>query len=191
MFIRIFIFTLLGLLFAACGDSPMPMPKAYFRIDFPEKSYSAVETDCGFTFEIPIYSQIKPRKDRPNEICWYDIDFPKYKGTIHLSYKKVNDYGELAKFIEDTRNLAYKHTIKASEIDEFILNRTEDNVSGMIYEIGGNTASSLQFFITDSSSNFVRGSLYFNATPNADSLAPVQAFIKADVMHLIDSFRWK
>lgn len=181
---------LTAMIFVSCKENTIPLPRAYFRIDFPNKEYRPVETNCGFSFEIPQYSQLKPRNDRPGEICWFDIDFPKLKGTIHLSYKKVTDLGELAKYIEDTRNLAYKHTIKASEIEEYVINSPEEKVAGMIYEISGNTASSLQFFLTDSAKNFVRGSLYFHATPNADSLAPVQAFIRADVMHLIDTFRW-
>ena len=48
-----------------------------------------------------------------------------------------------------------------------------------MYDLKGNTASSLQFFVTDSTRNFLRGSLYFNAEPNKDSLAPVMDFHQA------------
>jgi gliding motility-associated lipoprotein GldD len=92
--------------------------------------------------------------------------------------------------VEDSRSLVYKHTIKADAIDESPVIRPEENVYGIIYDLRGNTASSLQFFLTDSIQNFIRGSLYFNTTPNSDSLAPVVGFIRKDIMHMIESFEW-
>ncbi|MEY4458857.1 MAG: hypothetical protein RIT38_62, partial [Bacteroidota bacterium] len=35
------------------------------------------------------------------------------------------------------------------------------------------------------------GALYFDTTPNADSLAPVIDFIYQDLKQLVSSFRWK
>jgi hypothetical protein len=37
----------------------------------------------------------------------------------------------------------------------------------------GNAASSTQFYVTDSTTHFLRGVLYFYSAPNADSLKPV------------------
>lgn len=96
------------------------------------------------------------------------------------------------KFLEDSRTLAYKHTIKAEAIDETLIRRDKQHVHGIVYEIrGANTASSLQFFLTDSNNHFIRGALYFSVAPKNDSLAPVINFIKADVNHFINSFKWK
>jgi gliding motility-associated lipoprotein GldD len=108
---------------------------------------------------------------------------------VYLSYKDIQD--NLNQMFEDSRNLAYKHAAKASQIEEYTINIPEKKVYGIIYEIAGNAASSIQFHVSDSSSHFLRGSLYFYAAPNADSLEPVISFIRSDIEHLIQSFNWE
>jgi len=56
---------------------------------------------------------------------------------------------------------------------------------------GADAASTYQFYLTDSTSNFLRGALYFDLVPNNDSLSPVIDFLKADIEQMITSFRWK
>ena len=63
--------------------------------------------------------------------------------------------------------------------------------SKIFYELDGSTATNAQFFITDSTKHFLRGSLYFNSTTNQDSIAPVLAFLKIDMLKLIESLEWK
>jgi gliding motility-associated lipoprotein GldD len=113
---------------------------------------------------------------------------PAFNGTIYLSYKKINQ--NLPDLIEDSRNLAYKHSIKADAIDESLIRDPERNVYGIIYDLKGNTASSIQFFVSDSTNHFLRGSLYFNTQPDKDSLAPVIRFVREDVIHLINTIKW-
>ena len=91
---------------------------------------------------------------------------------------------------KEAAKLTFKHTIKADYIDERIIT-TPHQVSGMLYEVGGDAASNAQFFLTDSSQHFIRGSLYFNNPPNEDSLRPVIHFVKLDLFHLIETFRWE
>jgi len=64
-------------------------------------------------------------------------------------------------------------------------------VYGILYDLKGNTASSVQFYVTDSVKHFLRGSLYFEAVPDADSLAPVINFFRGDIVHLIETLKWK
>jgi len=52
-------------------------------------------------------------------------------------------------------------------------------------------ATPYQFFLTDSTHHFFRGALYYDATPNQDSLAPVNAFLLEDIQHILNTFRWK
>lgn len=179
------------LVFASCGEEEVfvPKPKGYFRIDFPEKSYTRFDTTCPFAFDYPTYAQILPDRDQGAEPCWFNIDFPRFRASIHLSYKPVNN--NIDKFLEDSRSLAAKHTIKASNIEEQPVIRDSSNVYGLIYEIEGNAASSLQFYLTDSTQHFVRGALYFNARPNKDSLGVVVDFIREDIHRMIQSLEWK
>ena len=182
----------ISLLFSSCGgddDTIAPKPRGYYRIDFPEKKYVLFDSACPFTFEIPAYSNVEPDRNARAEPCWINLNFPKFQGTLHLSYKPVNN--NIQSYLEDTYTLASKHQIKASGIEEQLVSKDSDKVYGLIYQIKGNAASSVQFFLTDSVNHFIRGALYFNAVPNTDSIAPVVEFIEKDIEHMITTFRWK
>lgn len=179
------------LLLTSCNKESIPKPRGYFRIDFPKKNYVPLISDCPYYFEIPDYALVNNDRSNKNEKCWLNIDFVKFKSTLHLSYKEIDIKHDLFQYTEDCRNLAYKHTVKASEIDEIIINNSEDKVYGIVYEIMGNTASSIQFYLTDSTQHFIRGSLYFNCTPNIDSLSPVLSYINQDIQHLIYTLNWR
>jgi len=175
-------------LLTSCRSDVTPKPYGYFRIDFPAKEYLVYHSQCNFSFEYPVYGDIVPYSGNISEPCWINIEFPGYKGTIYLTYKPMKN--NLATYVEDIRTLAYKHIIKADDIIENPFYFPDKKVFGMVYDIRGNTASSLNFFITDSSDNFLSGALYFNVTPNKDSLAPVISFFTEDVEHMIETFEW-
>jgi gliding motility-associated lipoprotein GldD len=187
-FCRIVLPALLVVFTTGCNKTITPKPRAYFRIDFPVKEYQTYTGDCPFSFEYPVYGEIK-KPDAPNaEPCWYNIEFPSFKGKIHLTYKPVTN--NLPVYLEDIRAIAYKHIIKADDIIEKPFYYPERRVFGIVYDIRGNTASSVNFFATDSVRNFLSGSLYFSVQPNIDSLSPVISFFKADIMHLIETLKW-
>jgi len=171
-----------------CHRAYTPKPAGYLRIDFPEKAYRLFDSAYPYSFEYPVYAYIVPDTDRFSEPYWVNIDFPRFDGKIHISYKHVRN--NLDKYTEDSRTLAYKHTIKADAIKETLYVNDTSRVYGILYEIKGNAASSLQFFVTDSTRNFLRGSLYFNVQPNKDSLAPVISFFKDDIVRLMETVRW-
>ncbi len=174
----------------ACGSDYFPKPRAYFRIDLPEKNYRHLDSIYPFSFDYPVYSSISQDKNSPHEKNWININFNDFKGSLHLSYKRVD--GNLVKYMEDSRTMAFKHIPKASAIDNRLIINKKARVFGLIYEISGSGAASpYQFFVTDSLNHFLRGALYFNIVPNNDSLAPVIDFLKQDIEHLIKSFEWK
>lgn len=183
---------LLTILFSHCDDEDIaysPKPRGYLRIEFPEKKYKKIETNCPFDFEIPAYSQMKLNAGKKAEPCWYNVVFPGLKATLHLSYKPVSN--NLATYLDDAHEIANKHQIKATGLDEIAVIRDSARVYGLVFDIAGNTASSVQFYLTDSTKHFLRGSLYFNAVPNADSLKIVVDFLKKDILHLINTAKWK
>ena len=179
------------LLFASCSDDEVsiPKPRAYFRLSFPEKKYVKYDADCPFTFEMPVYSKMDLDKNYNAEPCWLNLNFPTFNGTLHLSYKAVND--NINGYLQDTYTLASKHQIKASGIEEQQISKPKSKVYGLVYDIEGNAASSIQFFLTDSTKHFIRGALYFNAVPNTDSITPVVNFIRKDIYRMIETFEWK
>jgi gliding motility-associated lipoprotein GldD len=173
---------------SGCKKAYTPKPRAYFRIDLPEKAYQTFSNNCPFSFEYPVYGKMTAFEGKDAEPCWYNIEFPQYKGIIHLTYKPVKD--NLSMYLEDIRMLAYKHIIKADDIIDKPFYYPERRVYGIVYDIKGNTASSFSFFATDSVRNFLSGSLYFSVQPNIDSLTPVIGFFKEDIMHLIETLKW-
>lgn len=185
------------LIATSCKESYTPKRPGYFRIDFPtERIYTSYDcSDCPFTFEYPKYGQIQKDSNNVEEMhshpCWFNVIFPEYKGKIYLSYTKIDNANPLDKLIKDSYKLTFKHTVKADYIDETPVRGKQPNVSGIMYDVGGNAASGVQFYITDSSKHFLRGSLYFYAAPNADSIAPSVQYFRKDVQHIIESIKWR
>jgi len=186
---RVFlIFFMLGLI--SCEQNFTPKPRGYIRIELPEKVYQPIETDCPFSFENAAYSTFVPDKRTNSEPCWFNIEYPQFKATLHFSYKSVNN--NLANFLEESRSLTNKHISKASAIDENLIIRSDARVFGMLYLIeGAEAASPLQLYLTDSTDHFLRGALYFNVSPNNDSLAPVIELLRDDVLHIIETLEWR
>lgn len=179
-----------------CREVAVPKPRGYFRIDLPVREYrpyveeTSAEGMIPLTFEYPAYGEISYKSDNSPEPGWFNIEFPKYRARIYLTYKAVNN--DLAGLIEQSYRMNVRnHIIKADAINEQIITDYERNIYGILYDLRGNTATSVQFFVTDSINHFLRGSLYFDAEPHADSLAPVTEFFREDIIHLIETLRWK
>lgn len=187
----LFQFVLL-LSFSACQNHDYsPKPKAYYRISYPDKSYQPLLAPVPFRFDYPTYATLEKDVSRDAQKYWYNLHFKEFNGFLHLTYYDFTGKKEYDEMVEDARKLAFKHTIKASAIDQKLINYPDRKVYGIYYAIDGNTASSVQFFLTDSTKNYFRGALYFNERPNYDSIAPVINFIKKDIDTLISTFRWK
>ena len=184
------VFAIVGLItLSGCKRNYTPKPRGYFRIDLPEKNYTHFDTTFPYTFDYPVYTKVTEDKTKAAEKYWINIEYPGLNGKIHISYKDINN--NIEQILEDTRKLAYKHTIKADAINERMFIKPEKNVFGILYEIEGNAASSVQFFLTDSTDHYLRGALYFNVAPNKDSLAPILNFVKEDIIRMIESLEWK
>jgi gliding motility-associated lipoprotein GldD len=177
--------------FSSCEDPPYaPKPRGYFRLDLPKKEYKKFDTIFPYTFEYPTYSIVVQDVEPGAEKYWINIDFPKFKGTIHFTYRKLDK--NLDKLVEDSRSFAMKHIPKADNIETQVISDIDRKVFGLVYNIkGSGVASTYQFYLTDSTTNFIRGALYFNLVPNNDSLSPVIEFVKSDIEHLIKTFNWK
>lgn len=143
-----------------------------------------------FTFEYPSYGKLSFSADNKEDPGWFDIEFPRYKARIYLTYKHINN--NFDGLMEQTYKMNVKnHISKADAIDEKVFNNQEEKVYGILYDLKGNTASAVQFYVTDSIKHYLRGSLYFSAEPDADSLAPVIGFFREDIIHMIETVKWK
>lgn len=177
-------------------EDPIPKPRGYARIDTPAAhNYQIFEREgFPYSFEYPTYASISQDTqilektiDNP---YWININFPKLGGVIYLSYKTINNNQSLEKLLEDAHFMSFYHTKKADYQNDFSF-KNEYGVSGFLYEWGGDAASKYQFVATDSTRHFIRGALYFNTAPNADSLRPLNDFLKTDIQQILKTIRWK
>jgi gliding motility-associated lipoprotein GldD len=181
-------------LLVGCEANYTPKPKGYYKIDLPERNYITYNSqDCPFTFEMPDYALVIKDTIYDASIeegpCWLNIGFPALNRQVHLSYKDLR-YVRLTDVLEDMHKLTSKHIPRANSITETPI-RTDRNVNGLLYEVGGEAASAIQFYLTDSTQHFIRGDLYFYSPPNADSIAPVVEFVREDILHIINTWQWK
>lgn len=189
------IFSVMAILAACNSDYSTGKKKGYFKIEFPEKKYQLFDRPgYPYTFEYPVYANVVKDStffdDKAGD-WWVNIDIPRFAGRIHVSYKPVNAQNNFDSLVRDGFKLAYKqHVTMATGINDSLM-RTPNGVEGIYFSLGGNTATANQFFLTDSTRHFLRGALYFDAAPNADSLGIVNDFLKKDLLHLINTLRWK
>ena len=181
---NLFFLIILIICIISCSERYTPKPRAFVKLELPEKNYTIFDSSCPFYFEIPTYSHIETKK----EDCLFDIVFNQLNAKIHITYLPITD--NLYKHTEQSRSLAYKHNIVADRITEQLYINDSIRVYGVFYDYAGITATSSQFYLTDSVNHFFRGALYFS-TQISDSLLPVNNFLKEDVKHLIESFCWK
>lgn len=185
------IFLFLASLSACYKTNYVPKPKGYNRIDLPEASYQSLGDSLPYSFEYSKYARILPDSSGIAEPYWIYIAYPQFRANVQLTYKSVKqDPKFFSEFVDDSHKLINKHMIKASGIEEVIL-QTPLGKTAAVYELEGEVPSQFQFYISDSSKHFVRGALYFRTATRNDSLAPVIEFIKEDVIHLLNTFTWE
>ncbi|WP_426431643.1 gliding motility lipoprotein GldD [Winogradskyella sp. HB-48] len=181
---------IISLFMLSCGNDPLPKPKGYLRLEYPEAKYKKVMSPLPFTFDKNILLASTSKVKLSGNVKGLDVKYPSLKATIYLSYKKVND-ANLDSLLRDAQNLTQKHTMKADEITYKPFENPKNKVYGMLYEVGGDAASQSQFYVTDSTKHFLSGSLYFYAKPNYDSIYPASEYLKKDIKRLMESIKWK
>ncbi|TKC00559.1 gliding motility lipoprotein GldD [Pedobacter cryophilus] len=184
------LFLVLAISSCSTSEDYAPKPRGYFRIEFPKKSYQLFTNQTPYSFEYPKYAKMYLDSANGNQPNWYNLTFPQFNARLHISYYPINSKQEFDKLVEDSRKLAFKHTVKATGIDEGLIKIPENKVYGIFYTIEGNTASSSQFLLTDSTKHFLRASLYFNEKPKEDSIQPIIKFIKTDIDRMIKTLKW-
>ena len=176
----------------ACNNTTYaPKPHGYPRVYYPTKAYQLFDTSAPFSFLYPTYAKVNRYNEDEVEKYWYNINYLPFNATLHISYKSFNNRNQFDSLFDDTRKLAYKHTIKADEIEEIEVHNDNNGTSGIIYDLKGNTATNLNFYISDGKKHFMRGALYFNAKTTNDSILPVFNFLRQDIIKMIESTNWK
>ena len=178
-------------LISCSGEIPVPKPKAFPRVEFPKRQHPMVfDAGCPFSFQYPSYAQVIPDQKGDETRCWMNIFYQPFNAKLHLTYKPIEEEGDLKGYLNDAYTMVDKHFDKADAIEESTIGSAGETSGGLYWRIGGNAATPIQFFVTDSTNHFMRGSLYFNSEPNRDSLAPIVNFIEEDIVHTLSTLDW-
>lgn len=191
---------------AACKPKPLPEPKpmGYFRIELPDHQYKPLDAASSlpeehadirlsppFTCEQSVHATTTLQL-QPDHCLWMNITYPELNASLRFTCFKVKNADSLRKLMVSEDKMVKFHYQKADDVQYSMIRDPESRMWGQTYEIyGKDVATPLQFWITDSVNRFVRAALYFDGTPNNDSLQPVIEYLKEDAMHLINTFAWK
>ena len=192
--LRLFVVMIITGMLASCNSDYVPQPRGYYKIEFPKHEYKVFDQPgYPYKFEYPVYAEVvkdstffEAQAENP---YWVNIVIPRFGGKIYISYKEIGK-NSFDKLKEDAYKMTYKHTHKATSIEDSVM-RSPEGISGVFFNVGGNAATGKQFFVTDSVRHFLRGALYFDTTPNEDSLRTVSSFLEEDMKHLINTLKWK
>ena len=184
----LFTILLIFIVFFSCKKSFVPKPTAYLALSFPKPEYRVYKSaSCPYYFEYASTAKLKNANNLTSE-HWYTVTYPHIKGAIHLSYYPVKNH--LRDLIRDAQNLTQQHVVKADEISYHPYIDTIHKVYGMLYQVKGNAASNVQFYVTDSVSHFITAAVYIKNRPDYDSLLPAIKYLENDARHLIETLRW-
>lgn len=172
-------------LLISCNQDTTPKPKAFLALEYPKQEYATYSSDkYDFEFDKNNIATIKEIKSTALE-----IHYPEMKATIFMNYKPIENNLDI--LLKDAQKLTYEHFVKADEIVEQPYVNSEHQVYGMFYNVQGDAATNVQFYVTDSVHNFVVASLYFYAQPNFDSILPATSYIQNDMRKMLETMKWK
>ncbi len=179
------------LIVSSCSRDYLPKPLGYNRLILPEAAYLSLPDSLPYSFEYSKHAKLLRDTSRIHERFWIELYYPDLKANVHVTYHDLNGSKKLLQeYTDDSYTLTAKHQIKAYAINE-VITKTPSGKTAVIAELEGEVPSQFQFTITDSSQNFLRGALYFDTKVANDSLAPAIAYMKVDIMHLINTLQWK
>lgn len=179
---RIF-YALIFFILVSCDSSKIPKQNAFFAPEFNPSTYNLTTTDCNYVF---LKNKIAGIEYIDN--CNFNIIYENLNAKIFFSSINLNNnFPEIIK-IFDERIIENSSNVTEVKVSEYVNN--QNLVYSRVFKYVGNAPSNIQFYLTDSTSNFLAGSLFFNTEPNYDSLLPYINYIKSDVRKLIENFKW-
>jgi len=168
----------------SCEQYNLPKKKAYLAHQFKVPLYKSITNNCPYSFQLNSISKINFDSN-----CNAKINNELLEADLFISNIKIKNNLELIK--NDFNLKIADNSNKVSNIVTSEFNNYENKVYALYYSFVGDAPSNIQFYITDSISNFVTGSLYFNSKPNYDSLLPSISYMKNDIKKIIETFQWK
>ena len=180
------------IIFSSCNDpAPVPKPPTYLNINFPDHSYTYVKGDCPYEFKLASLYNYKTIENSNFNSCIQEINLGPLNGSLYLYYIALPSKDSLEEIINFANDKVDEHKIIADKIEFVQIIDPKNSVFGTFFELKGNVATNFQFYLTDSSQNFVRGEVLLNCRPNYHSLRPSLDYLKVDLLEMVHNFKWR
>jgi gliding motility-associated lipoprotein GldD len=128
--------------------------------------------------------------EKPAHPCWFDLDAAALGVKIHCSYYAITSGKEFDELVTDAFKMADRINQRANYMDEIRI-ANANGVSGLLMEFSGSAASPLHFYLTDSTTHFLKASLYYQSKVVPDSLAPITEFLREDLATMINTMHFE
>ncbi|MAU30909.1 MAG: hypothetical protein CMC36_03250 [Flavobacteriaceae bacterium] len=182
--ISLFFFTLITF---SCNEPNLPKQNGFLRIEFKEPYYTIhEEIDNPFNF---YYNSNYTYIDHIGSDQFL-FDYKDLNLSLNLSFYSIKTKLDLEKKSRDFSLILDTHIKKSNGI---VLREYDNDVNrmfGKLYEMKGDVASPIQFYLTDSVSNFISGSVNLKFKSNYDSIYPSIQYVKNDILVLFESINW-
>jgi len=187
VFMGIYLLLLLLLVMVACSfPASGKKEKANSKLNFPKAVYASTTDSLPFTFDLSNQAKFTWQKNKPGEY-FCNVIYPSLNAQLYCTYHAITS-DKFRDFAEESRKMAYQHSTVATGINEKRYDNDLSHLHGILYDIQGNVATPVQIALTDSNHYFFNASLYFNMTPDADSIAPALNYIRKDIIRIMESF---
>ena len=167
-----------------------PKPRGYMRIEPQAPCYQVLDLpELPFLFEVSQAVTIELPETMAQPM--FNLSYPDMHAKLYCSYLPITRISYPEAEAESRRLVARAAGATVASIQERAYAHPEVAVYGSLFLLPGDAASPVQFLLTDSVAHFLRGALYFDCRPNADSLAPAIDYIRQDMMEMMQTFRWR
>lgn len=166
----------------------MPKPKGYPRVERSDSIFLHEFVDFQFQYSSDAFLEETPSENKDQ--VWFNFDYSLLNATLYCTYASI-DASMLKSYFADNNMFIHKNSEEDIELKAFDYTNPTQHTSGRLYYFDGNAKSPYQFYLTDSTTFFLRGSLYYNTEVSTDSILPVSKSIEGDLINLMESFETK
>ena len=174
-------------IFYSCVDSNLPKQSAFLRIEFPEPNYIAPNE---IKLPIHFYYNLSAADVNVTNSKQFYLNYPKMNLIVDMSLNKITKREDLENNFRDFSLTLETHSKKSNGVFIREYENLNNRVYAKIFELRGDVASPIQFYLTDSTSNFINGSLNLKFKSKYDSIFPTIQYVKNDILVLVESLNW-
>ena len=150
----------LGICCISCVEYT-PKPRGYVRIEPSKAQYKPLDLSyLPFNFDVSQTAVIEV-PDQKKGVTGLNISYPELEAKLYCSYLPITPVS-LVTVETESRSFVARLIKSENRISEKAYSNPAANVYGSLFLLDGESASPIQFLLTDSVSNFFRGALYFD-----------------------------